>query len=69
MVTVISNVSLVTRLTSLVRFNILWSVVIYHILIVMLFLSFTFVDRDRYSDRESRDEREIDETIFESWAE
>ncbi len=59
----------VTKLTSLVRFNILWTVFIYHILIAMLFLSFTFIDRDRYSDRESRDEREIDEAVFESWAE
>jgi hypothetical protein len=36
----------VTKLTSLVRFNILWTVFIYHILIAMLFLSFTFIDRD-----------------------
>ena len=34
----------------------------------MLFLSCTFVDRDRYSDRESRDEREIDEAVSESSA-
>jgi len=35
----------------------------------MLFLSFTFVDRDRYSNRESRDEREADKAVSESWAE
>ena len=58
----------VTWLISLVYFNILWTVVIYHIFIAMLFLSCTFIDRERYSDRESRDEREIDEAVSESSA-
>ena len=33
------------------------------------YLKYIIVDRERFSDRESRDESEIDEVVFESWQE